>query len=119
VTEGVIVAIVGVGVAAVGGAGTALGAWLAGRATRKAAEATAGATVKSSEDSAQDKLIDQLQEELVRYRSENDKRVERLEREVRVLHEENRGYRAFIGVQRDHMAWHNVPLPEWPEGLPR
>jgi Zn-dependent alcohol dehydrogenase len=119
VTEGVIVAIVGVGVAAVGGAGTALGAWLAGRATRKAAEATAGATVKASEDSAQDKLIDQLQEELVRYRSENDKRVERLEREVRVLHEENRGYRAFIGVQRDHMALHNVPLPEWPEGLPR
>jgi Zn-dependent alcohol dehydrogenase len=119
VTEGVIVAIVGVGVAAVGGAGTALGAWLAGRATRKAAEATAGATVKASEDSAQDKLIDQLQEELVRYRSENDKRVERLEREVRVLHEENRGYRAFIGVQRDHMALRNVPLPEWPEGLPR
>lgn len=118
-SEPVIIALVGVGVAVVGGAGTALGAWLAGRATRKAAEVTAGATVKASEDSAQDKLIDQLQEELVRYRSENDKRVERLEREVRVLHEENRGYRAFIGIQRDHMAEHGVPLPPWPEGLPR
>lgn len=118
-SEGVIIAIVGVGVALVGGAGTALGAWLAGRATRKAAEATAGATVKASEDSAQDKLIDQLQEELVRYRSENDKRVERLEREVRVLHQENRDYRSFIGVQRDWMAEHGTPLPPWPEGLPR
>lgn len=118
-SEPVIVSLVALGVAVVGGACTALGAWLAGRATRKAAEVAAGATVKTSEDSAQEKLIDQLQEELVRYRSENDRRVERLERDVQVLHQENRGYRAFIGVQRDHMALHNVPLPDWPEGLPR
>lgn len=118
-SEPVIVSLVALGVAVVGGAGTALGAWLAGRATRRAAEVTAGATVKTSEDSAQDKLIDQLQEELKRYRDDNDKRVDRLELKVESLTEENRGYRSFIGVQRDHMALHNVPLPEWPEGLPR
>ncbi|MBU3995727.1 MAG: hypothetical protein KKF42_08150 [Actinobacteria bacterium] len=104
--------IIALGVALVGGAGTALGAWLAGRATRRAAEATAGATVKASEDTAQDKLIDQLQEELIRYRERTDARLDALEAE-------NRGYRSFIGVQRDWMAEHGTPLPPWPEGLPR
>lgn len=65
-----------------------------------------------AETSAQDKLIDQLQEELGRYRDSTDKRLDRLEAE-------NRGYRAFIGVQRDHMAAHGIPLPDWPDGLPR
>jgi hypothetical protein len=57
-------------------------------------------------------MIDQLQEELARYRKATDARLDRLEAE-------NRGYRAFIGVQRDHMAQHGIPLPDWPEGLPR
>ena len=70
-------------------------------------------------DTAQDKLIDQLQEELKRYRDDNDRRVEKLEDQVAALQHENRGYRAFIGIQRDHMAEHGVPLPPWPEGLPR
>lgn len=65
-----------------------------------------------AETSAQDKLIDQLQEELGRYRERTDKRLDSLEAE-------NRGYRAFIGIQRDHMAAHGIPLPDWPEGLPR
>lgn len=106
--------------------GGIVGAWLTSRAQKRTAEATehtvevtAAATVKANEDSAQDKLIDQLQEELTRYRDDNDKRVERLEKRVEDLTEENRGYRAFIGVQRDHMAEHNVPLPPWPPHLPR
>jgi len=81
---------------------------------------------KTDIDTAQDRLVDQLQEELARYRDVSDKRaaatehkVERLEIELRELREENRGYRAFIGVQRDRMAEHNVPLPPWPENLPR
>ena len=72
-----------------------------------------------AETSAQDKLIDQLQEELKRYRDDNDRRVGRLEDTVTELNNENRAYRAFIGVQRDHMAEHGIPLPPWPEGLPR
>lgn len=64
-------------------------------------------------------LIDQLQEELHRYRELNDARVANLEAQVQLLERENRGYRAFIGVQRDHMAAHGIPLPPWPEGLPR
>jgi hypothetical protein len=72
-----------------------------------------------AETSAQDKLIDQLQEELSRYRDDNDRRIGRLEDAVDELTPENRAYRAFIGVQRDHMAAHGIPLPPWPEGLPR
>lgn len=61
---------------------------------------------------AQNQLIDQLQAELERFREATDRRLERLERE-------NMGYRAFIGVQRDHMAEHGIPLPPWPKDLPR
>lgn len=57
-------------------------------------------------------LVTQLREELSRYRERTDARLDLLEAE-------NRGYRAFIGIQRDHMAAHNIPLPDWPEGLPR
>lgn len=69
-----------------------------------------------AETSAQDKLIDQLQEELSRYRDDNDRRIGRLEDAVDELTSE---CRAFIGGQRDHMAAHGIPLPPWPEGLPR
>lgn len=69
-------------------------------------------TSKANVNTAQNQLIDQLQEELHRYRDKTDARLE-------VLEKENRGYRAFIGLQRDHMAEHGIPLPPWPEGLPR
>lgn len=81
--------------------GTFLGKWLETRVAQHAGDS-----------GAQDKLIDQLQEELTRYRERTDERLDNLEAE-------NRGYRAFIGIQRDHMAAHNIPLPPWPEGLPR
>lgn len=102
----------GVALTAIGAFG---GAWLTRRSSKEATQAQS----KAAEDSAQDKLIDQLQEELVRYREANDKRVEHLEAEVQKLREENHGYRAFIGVQRDHMAEHGTPLPPWPDHLPR
>lgn len=85
-----------------------LAAWLALRG--KLAETKVAATTQA--DSAQDRLIDQLQQELERYRERTDKRLDQLELE-------NRGYRAFIGVQRDHMAEHGIPLPPWPADLPR
>lgn len=67
---------------------------------------------KTEIDTAQDRLVDQLQEELTRYRERTDKRLDELEHLVR-------GYRGFIGVQRDHMAEHGIPLPPWPSDLPR
>lgn len=96
-------------VAVIGGAalllGTGGGAWLGHiLASRTAARA--------HKTTAEHQMIDQLQEELTRYRDRTDKRLDALELE-------NRGYRAFIGVQRDHMAAHGIPLPPWPEGLPR
>ncbi|QYM76927.1 hypothetical protein [Leucobacter luti] len=106
--------------------GGVVGAGLTSRAQKRVAEAsehtaevTAAATVKATERTAQDRLIDQLQEELGRYRDDNDKRVDRLEQRVEDLTAENRGYRAFIGVQRDHMAEHGIPLPPYPSDLPR
>lgn len=111
--------LVTLGVAVVGGAGAVLGSWLTSRGSTKAAKATAAAQVKTSEDTAQDRLIDQLQEELHSYRQNNDQQVKDLFARVERLEEENRGYRAFIGVQRDHMAKHGIPLPDWPADLPR
>lgn len=114
-----IAAIVGAVGAIIGAVG---GYWAAERKSRReaaVAEANAVAAASTAESTAQDRLIDQLQEELGRYRDENDQRVQRLETTVDKLAEENRGYRAFIGVQRDHMASHGIPLPDWPEGLPR
>lgn len=88
--------------------GVVVGHIIADRKSKR--EAKVDAVV--AETSAQDKLIDQLQEELKRYRERTDARLDTLE-------DENRGYRAFIGIQRDHMAAHGIPLPDWPEGLPR
>jgi len=95
--------------------GVIIGTIVSARAQKRAAKVQAAANTNVAEN----KLIDQLQEELARYRDDNDRRVARLEVEVQQLTEENRGYRAFIGVQRDHMAAHGIPLPPWPEGLPR
>lgn len=111
-TEGIWIAVLALAVPVTGLLGTVIGSKLNARATVKAAVASATAQVKVSEDTAQDKLIDQLQQELERYRERTDKRLDELEVQVR-------GYRAFIGVQRDHMAEHGVPLPPWPDHLPR
>lgn len=96
-------------VALIGGAclllGTGGGAWLGHILASRAA-------AREHKTTSEHQLIDQLQEELTRYRDATDKRLD-------VLEVENRGYRAFIGVQRDHMAAHNIPLPPWPEGLSR
>ena len=100
-TTEVLIALVGVGGIAVGALGQFVTAMLSARTARKAGD-----------DTAQDRLIDQLQQELERYRERTDKRLDELEVQVR-------GYRAFIGVQRDHMAEHGVPLPPWPDHLPR
>lgn len=91
-------------VALVGLVGAVIGHRVADRKSRRDTEV--------AETSAQERLIDQLQEELKRYRERTDKRLDQLEAD-------NRRYRAFIGIQRDHMAAHGIPLPEWPEGLPR
>ncbi|MBN7792442.1 hypothetical protein [Microbacterium esteraromaticum] len=98
----VIVALIGGGALLVGTGG---GAWLGHiLASRTAA--------RQHKTTAEHQMIDQLQEELGRYRERTDHRLDLLEAE-------NRGYRAFIGLQRDHMAEHGIPLPPWPEGLPR
>lgn len=106
--------------------GTVFGHFMSSRAQKRAAkvqaEAVQAATVAQVDDTkmtGQDRLIDQLQQELERYRAANDERVGKLEDQVQELTDENRAYRAFIGVQRDHMAHHGIPLPPWPEGLPR
>lgn len=116
----------GVAVALIGLVGIVLGGIISGIVTawverRKAAVAAASAEAskESAVNQSQNQLIDQLQEELKRYRDDNDDRVKRLEEKVDELKRVNDGYRAFIGVQRDHMAAHNIPLPPWPEGLPR
>lgn len=74
----------------------------------------AGAVLTSKRDkkSAENQLIDQLQDELARFRSQTDARLEKLERE-------NVAYRKYLFEQFDHMVAHGVqPLP-WPETLPR
>lgn len=95
------VALISLGGIALTGLGAIGGTWI-----------TARTTAKASAKTAEHAMIDQLQEELKRYRERTDKRLDSLELE-------NRGYRAFIGVQRDHMAEHGIPLPPWPDGLPR
>jgi phosphoribosylformylglycinamidine (FGAM) synthase-like enzyme len=69
-------------------------------------------TGRRDRKSAENQLIDQLQDELARFRSQTDARLEKLERE-------NAAYRKFLFEQFDHMVAHGVqPLP-WPETLPR
>lgn len=104
----IFVALLALGGVALTTAGVVIGAVVSGRAQKRAAKVQAAANQSTAENA----LIDQLQEELVAFRAETQRRLDRLE-------EENRGYRAFIGVQRDHMAAHGIPLPPWPEGLPR
>lgn len=111
-TEGFWVAVLALAVPVTGALGTFVGTRLSARATVKAAAAGAAAQVRVSGDTAQQQLIGSLQQELERYRERTDKRLDELEIQVR-------GYRAFIGVQRDHMAEHGVPLPPWPDNLPR
>lgn len=122
-TEGIIIAIIGAAGLLLGAVG---GHLVSDRKSKRdarvaaaAAEAAASAAAAETSATAQDRFIDQLQEELKRYRDENDQRVDRLEDRVDKLTEENQAYRSFIGIQRDHMAAHNIPLPPWPEGLPR
>ena len=116
----------GIGGSLITGSSHRRAALAAAEAQRETAEAAAAAAVKSSDDTAQDKLIDQLQEELKRYRDDSaerarivEKRVEHLEQKVEGLEGTNAAYRTFIGVQRDHMAEHGIPLPPWPPNLPR
>lgn len=99
--------------------GLLAGSWIGHRVADRKSRRDAIAAAAATEATAADRLIDQLQEELSRYRDENDTRVLNLEGKVDSLTEENRGYRAFIGVQRDHMAEHGIPLPAWPDHLPR
>lgn len=103
-----LVALIGATATLFAAGGIYVGHVLAARASAREAAVKA----KASESTAEHKLIDQLQEELARYRTRTDARLDHLEAE-------NRGYRAFIGIQRDHMAEHGIPLPPWPEGLPR
>lgn len=92
--------------------GTGGGAWLGHILASREQKRAALITAEANESKAEHMMIDQLQEELTRYRERTDQRLDHLEAE-------NRGYRSFIGVQRDYMAKHGVPLPDWPDGLPR
>lgn len=104
----VLIAWLGLAGVALTAGGAVTGHLLSSRSQQAAARVAADA----QKETAANQLVDQLQEELKRYRDQTDARLDRLEAE-------NAGYRAFIGVQRDHMAAHGIPLPEWPEGLPR
>ena len=72
----------------------------------------ARSSAATAKETAEQLMIDQLQEELAGYRKATDERLDRLERE-------NRAYRAFIFVQRDHMVDNGIKPPAWPEDLPR
>jgi len=99
----------GIALTVVGGI---VGAIIAARAQRRGADIAAKATREAAKKSAEQMMIDQLQEELGRYRTATDHRLEKLERE-------NVAYRQFIFVQRDHMVEHGVTPPPWPDTLPR
>ncbi len=82
-------------------AGTVIGTALTARTAQRAAK-----------QQAENSLTDQLQEELARYRTFTDQRLDRLEFE-------NKAYRQFIHVQSDHMRQHGIEPPPWPETIPR
>lgn len=92
--------------------GGIIGAVIASRAQRRGGDIAAKAATDAAKKSAEESLIDQLQEELTRYRQQTDERLEKLELE-------NRAYRQFLFVQRDHMLEHGVTPPPWPDTLPR
>lgn len=92
--------------------GAVIGSVIAARAQRRVAGIAATAASEAAKKTAEESLIDQLQEELARYRVQTDQRLEKLERE-------NKAYRDFIFVQRDHMVEHGVTPPPWPDTLPR
>ena len=99
----------GVALTVVGGIA---GAVIASRGQRRVGDIAAKAATDAAKQSAEQSMIDQLQEELQRYRKQTDERLERLE-------SENRAYRDFIFIQRDHMKNHGVIPPPWPDTLPR
>lgn len=88
------------------------GAVIASRAQRRGGDIAAKAAIEAAKKSSEESLIDQLQEELARYRAQTDQRLAKLELE-------NRAYRQFLFVQRDHMLEHGVTPPPWPDTLPR
>jgi signal transduction histidine kinase len=92
--------------------GTLLGVIINARSQRRVGDIAAKAATDAAKQSAEQLMIDQLQEELQRYREQTDQRLERLETE-------NRAYRDFIFIQRDHMKNHGVTPPPWPDTLPR
>lgn len=88
------------------------GAVIASRGQKRVGNIAAKAATDAAKQSNEQRMIDQLQEELSRYRDQTDQRLERLE-------SENRAYRDFIFIQRDHMKNHGVIPPPWPDTLPR
>jgi hypothetical protein len=99
----------GVALTVVGGV---VGTVIASRAQRRGGDIAAKAAAGAAKKSAEQQMIDQLQEELARFRAATDQRLEKLE-------VENRAYRQFLFVQRDHMLEHGVTPPPWPDTLPR
>lgn len=73
---------------------------------------TAKTAQRAAKQQAENSLTDQLQEELARYRTYTDKRLDSLENDVKE-------YRRFIHVQRDHMREHGLEPPPWPDTIPR
>lgn len=111
-TDTIMIALLGLAGVVLTVAGGLVGAAISARSQRRTAQLAATATLNASKATAEQLMIDQLQEELAGYRSATDVRLDRLERE-------NRAYRAFIFVQRDHMVDNGIKPPAWPEDLPR
>jgi parvulin-like peptidyl-prolyl isomerase len=92
--------------------GGLIGSVIAARSQKSVGSIAASAAIHASKETAEQQMIDQLQEELERYRRATDQRLDRLE-------DENRAYREFIFVQRDHMTEAGIIPPPWPAQLPR
>lgn len=111
-TEQIAIGLIALAGAALTVIGGIVGAIIASRGQRRVGDIAAKAATDAAKKSAEESLIDQLQEELARYRAQTDVRLEKLELE-------NRAYRQFLFVQRDHMLEHGVTPPPWPDTLPR
>lgn len=110
--EAIVIALLslaGILLTVIGGVG---GAIISARTQRRTGQIAASAAASASKATAEQLMIDQLQEELAGYRHATDERLDRLERE-------NRAYRSFIFVQRDHMVDNGVKPPPWPADIPR